>query len=259
MEKKIFALGDIHGNYKGLMQCLERSGFDYEKDTLIQLGDVCDGFSQTYEVVEELLKIKNLISICGNHDAIFRYWMERGTHMFDWSQGANHTAESYLKHANKDLEITPTWRSSGNRTFRVNLTLVDIPQTHIDFFKNQKDFYLDEKNRGFVHGGFNHPQGLGYETLDTYCWDRDLWDKYSLEVEEGDTNFQCYAHEEVFIGHSPVLRDKSTIPVTRGRVTNLDTGGGFREGKVSIMNVDTHEFWQSDIAIDLYPNEHPRK
>ncbi len=28
---KIFAIGDIHGAYKSLLQCLERSGFDFLK------------------------------------------------------------------------------------------------------------------------------------------------------------------------------------------------------------------------------------
>ena len=38
---KTFVIGDIHGAYKALLQCFERSGFDYEKDHLIVLGDVC--------------------------------------------------------------------------------------------------------------------------------------------------------------------------------------------------------------------------
>ena len=36
-------MGDIHGNYRGLLQCLEKSNFDYDNDKLIQLGDVVDG------------------------------------------------------------------------------------------------------------------------------------------------------------------------------------------------------------------------
>ena len=44
--KRILCIGDIHGNYKGLMQCLQRSNFDYQNDTLISLGDVVDGHSQ---------------------------------------------------------------------------------------------------------------------------------------------------------------------------------------------------------------------
>ena len=41
---KTFAIGDIHGAYKAMMQCFERSKFDYKKDRLIVMGDVCDGY-----------------------------------------------------------------------------------------------------------------------------------------------------------------------------------------------------------------------
>ena len=52
---RTFAMGDVHGAYKALEQCLERSSFDKDKDTLIQLGDVADGFEHVYDCVEELL------------------------------------------------------------------------------------------------------------------------------------------------------------------------------------------------------------
>lgn len=64
---KTFCCGDIHGNYKALKQVLEKSNFDYDNDTLISLGDIVDGWSDTYKCVEELLKIKNRIDIKGNH------------------------------------------------------------------------------------------------------------------------------------------------------------------------------------------------
>jgi serine/threonine protein phosphatase 1 len=54
MKKRTLVIGDIHGNYKGLLQCLERCQFDNENDTLISVGDVVDGHSQSFEVVEKL-------------------------------------------------------------------------------------------------------------------------------------------------------------------------------------------------------------
>ena len=38
-----FAIADIHGNNRALLQVLHRCNFDYENDTLICLGDVVDG------------------------------------------------------------------------------------------------------------------------------------------------------------------------------------------------------------------------
>ena len=84
---KTFTIGDTHGNYRALKQCLERSNFDYENDTLIHLGDICDGWVYVYECVEELLKIKNLIPIKGNHDDWFLQWINTGIHPDGWRQG----------------------------------------------------------------------------------------------------------------------------------------------------------------------------
>lgn len=67
---KVFTIGDIHGRVEALKEVLASSRFDYEVDTLILLGDVCDGGYNTYEVVEELLKIKHIIFVIGNHDCL---------------------------------------------------------------------------------------------------------------------------------------------------------------------------------------------
>lgn len=53
---KTFIIGDIHGGNKALEQVLERSGFNREKDTLISLGDIADGWSETSECVEKTIK-----------------------------------------------------------------------------------------------------------------------------------------------------------------------------------------------------------
>ncbi len=62
---KTFVLGDPHGALKAIKQVLKKSKFDYEEDKLICLGDIADGFSETPEALEELLKIKNLIFFNG--------------------------------------------------------------------------------------------------------------------------------------------------------------------------------------------------
>jgi hypothetical protein len=38
----------------------------------------------------------------------------------------------------------------------------------------------------------------------------------------------------------------------------MDTAAGWG-GKPSIMDVNTQQFWQSDLTSDLYPNVIPRK
>jgi serine/threonine protein phosphatase 1 len=64
-------------------------------------------------------------------------------------------------------------------------------------------------------------------------------------------------YKEIYIGHTPVTKIEEATPVNKACVWNVDTGATFK-GKLSIMDVDTKEFWQSDALPDLYPNEKGR-
>jgi len=94
---KTFVIWDIHWGYRSLIQCLERSKFNYDKDQLIVLGDITDGWNETPLVIEELLKIKNLILVWGNHDIWCNEWFKFGARPIIWTQqGGQATIDSYI-------------------------------------------------------------------------------------------------------------------------------------------------------------------
>jgi serine/threonine protein phosphatase 1 len=267
---KTFVIGDLHGNYKGLKQCLERSGFDYEKDTLITLGDICDGYSEVYEVVEELLRIDNRIDIKGNHDEPFLEFIEKGIHPWTWNQGGVGTLKSYGKLLGDKFKFdyTPAGAWGEPENYKSNLNSGDIPLSHKEFFRHQIPYYIDDKNRCFVHGGFNRHSYIKTQMHYTLWWDRDLWmaaRSFKDMPEKGD-NVVGHKYKfkmkdefsEVFIGHTSTVNWNTTLPMKAANIWNLDTGGGFA-GKVTIMDVDTHEFWQSDISTELYPDDFGRR
>ena len=128
-----FVMGDIHGAHRALLQCLERASFDYANDLLIQLGDVSDGFDEVYECVEELLKIRNLIAIKGNHDEWLNQFCKTGYHEQHWSQGGKGTVSSYSKFSGKK----PNFIASKFFGFTANIEPSDIPETHKTFFRDQ--------------------------------------------------------------------------------------------------------------------------
>jgi serine/threonine protein phosphatase 1 len=257
--QRTFVLADIHGGYKALLQCLERSNFNYETDTLIQLGDVVDGWSEVYECVEELLKIKNLIAIRGNHDDWFRTWLKFDQHPISWNQGGYGTLNSYCKNLDKEL-----W-SVDRQGYLTDLLVMDIPNTHIEFFlKKQQPYYVDSENRLFVHGGFNRHFPITdeiYNNEDVLMWDRDLWlAALSYGTIDLTTRPRFKMHDkfsEVFIGHTTTINWKTDEPMQGANIWNLDTGCGFK-GKLTIMDVDTKEYWQSDTVQELYNNEKGR-
>lgn len=246
---RTFVMGDLHGSYKALIQCLERSDFDYENDVLIQLGDVVDGHNEVYECVEELLKIKNLIPIKGNHDEWFNEFIRTDYHPVLWQYGGKNTILSYLKYKDGPKICL----SKGGR-IKTSLVSSDIPPHHRQFFQDQKNYHITDDNRCFVHAGFDRDVAFKEQREPNYYWDRNLWTE-ALSCQENDAVDQDFEmiteFKEIFIGHTATTNWGTDKPMKALNITNLDTGAG-HSGKLTIMDVATKEIWQSDPVKELY-------
>lgn len=252
---KKYAIADIHGNYKALMQCLRKCNFDYENDVLISLGDIVDGFPQSYECVTELLKIKNLISIQGNHDQLFLEFINTGSHQFEWRQGFDSTASSYLLNLPTQKEINKRLDLGWITTFKPD----DVPHTHKEFFDRQIPYYIDNDCL-FVHGGFNRHFPIKDQLPFSFMWDRDFWMSAVSFDAIGYKDFKIKdKFNNIFIGHTSTTLWRQETPMMKYNIINLDTGAGNVKGRLTIMNVDTKEYWQSEVSSLLYPHHTPRK
>ncbi|WP_313491867.1 MULTISPECIES: metallophosphoesterase [Sphingobacterium] len=244
-KRRAFVMGDIHGNINALKQCLERSGFDYEKDLLIQLGDIVDRNEGVYECVEELLKIKHLIAIKGNHDQWLDEFITTDFHPWFWNHGGEKTIHSYLKHSGSKGVC---FRSGSG--FKTSLNATDIPEQHRQFFRNQVLYHIDSQNRCFVHAGFDRHINFMQQKESTYYWDRTLWLDALNYLDETSSNVSYETipdFKEIFIGHTPTTGCGKDQPMTAYNIYNLDTGAG-DSGRLTIMDIDTKEYWQSDLA-----------
>ena len=234
--KRRFVIGDIHGAYKALLQCLERSGFDYEKDQLISLGDVADGWSEVPEVFDELLKIKDLIYVIGNHDEWLRQWFKFGALEHMWlSQGGQTTLDAYVR-----------LLDSGDTKRQV---------THQNLLE-KAPFYYEVDKMLFVHGGYDWHFPIEEQYGPDLMWDRHMWSVaayWQLQHNKGGELLKIDDYDYVFIGHTSTIGfQKDMKPLQMSNVWNLDQGAGYT-GKLTIMNVDTKEYWQSDTIDTLYP------
>lgn len=219
-------MGDIHGRHKALKEVLKKSNFDYKKDKLIVLGDVADGGYNTYEVVEELLKIKNLIYIIGNHDEWFMNHIKSGWAEEIWlQQGGSDTLRSYGASV---ITAKRHWEDS-----RIDTTNLKIPKTHQEFFNKGKYYHIEDKML-FVHGGFRPEVGVGGETKQILLWDRDLI-KYARAG-----NF-IKPYDWVFVGHTTTQTYGLTQPIRYRNLFMLDCGAGW-SGKLCIMDIDTKRY-----------------
>jgi serine/threonine protein phosphatase 1 len=215
---KTFVIGDIHGAYKALLQCLKLSDFDKKEDRLICLGDVCDRGRQIKECIDELLTIPNCVYILGNHDVWALEWGIHGKAPLEWLvQGGSLTVESYKK--------------------------AGMPKEHIQFLSKAL-LYFVEKNRLFVHGGFDPERSLENTPKEIFIWDRSLI-KQAQQSHLIDPDYKFGTYDEVFIGHTPTINFGKKEPQKFCNVWALDTGAGWG-AKLTIMDVETKQFWQAD-------------
>ena len=204
------------------------------KDKLIIIGDIVDGYPYTYQVVEELLKIKNLVFILGNHDKWFKEFISYGMSPNIWlHQGGANTLKSY----HSQLDMTSLESGSIVDETKVDLLEVTIPVTHQEFFNTSK-YYHKQDDMLFVHGGFDTTiEDMELQSKKDLVWDRSLIEYAKHNVIKG--------YKKVFIGHSTTeLIDGSTEPVIRNNLYCLDCGAG-HSGKLAIMDINTEEYWLS--------------
>ena len=233
---KTFVIGDIHGAYKALQQCIERSKINKNEDTLIFVGDIVDGYSQVPECVDMLLEFKNLIAIRGNHDQWFMKWAKTGYIFPGWfRQGGAATLARYED--NKEL----------------------VSKHMLEYFDKTLIYYIDsERNYAFMHGGYNWHMPLTSNTDDLIMWDRHMVETaQTWEYEKTNVPFKFKEFNKIFVGHTTTQHSfsrrhaASLLPAFLVNLINLDTGAGWN-GKLTIMNIDTLDFWQSDVVTDLY-------
>ena len=63
----VYCMSDIHGNYEGYKNLLEKVDFK-EEDTLYVLGDVIDRGKQSIKILQDMMIRPNVVPIIGNHE-----------------------------------------------------------------------------------------------------------------------------------------------------------------------------------------------
>lgn len=223
---RTFVVGDIHGAHKALLQCFERTCFDYAKDRLIVLGDVCDGYPEVKQCLDELLKVKHCDYLLGNHDLWALDWATVGWKEAVWlNQGGRATIESY-----------------GGQP---------MLQAHINLLKEAL-LWLELEDKIFVHAGFYPAQPLSAHDRIDLIWDRSLIEQ-AYKASKINPNYQFGTFKEIYLGHTTTQAFGSIKPLKLCNVWALDTGAGW-SGCLTMMDVHTKEYWQSDLTSILYPD-----
>ncbi len=239
---KTVVIGDIHGGFRALKQLVERA--DLPSNTkYIFVGDYVDGWSEAAEVISFLIDFSqkhDCIFIRGNHDDLFYRYLISGESNPMWlAQGGKNSVKSYVDISRTKKEI------------------------HARFFQNLVNYHIDSHNRLYLHAGFTNQAGPQHEYYPNLVyWDRTLWEMVcamdnSIPIDGDRYPKRLKLFKEIFIGHTPVTRVGFNQPANFANVWNVDTGAAY-QGRLSMLDVDTKQIWQSDPVHLLYPNEKGR-
>ena len=240
---RTFAIGDIHGGLRALIQVLNKLALK-EEDKIIFMGDYVDGWSESAQVVEFLINLSEKFDctfIKGNHDV----WCQ------NWLKDPKDVNPSWFLHGGKETIDSYDGFSDEEK------------KEHYTFFKNLPLYHIDYQNRLFLHAGFTSMHGVEKEQFkELFYLDRSLWEML-LGLDKNikkDSVFypkRIQHYTEIYIGHTPTTNYNQPNPMNIANVWNVDTGAAFK-GKVTGLNIETKEFFQSDNLPSLYPDEKGR-
>jgi serine/threonine protein phosphatase 1 len=197
---RIFAVGDVHGCYRKMLDLLERLPLDSSEDFLVFLGDYIDRGAESSEVISHLLelrkRVRNLIFLKGNHEhALLEY---------------ARTGDTENLRLLRKMGVEPTLASYGNSPVRSLYDLSFLPSDHWGFLESLLPYY-ELGGYLFVHAGV--PPGEKLED----CPQETLFTIRGTFLEQDVT-----LGKMIVFGHTPF----ETPFVTHDKI-GIDTGAAY--------------------------------
>lgn len=215
MTTPIYAIGDIHGHLDKLEEVMARIVADGGSDAeVVFLGDLVDRGPDSKGVIDFVLygleQGRNWTVLTGNHDRMFRYFLEPSPRVdmrlrpdLYWLHdrlGGRDTLGSYGLHFDVEARLSEIHAAARST----------VPEDHVTFLTSLP-YHKQQEELLFVHAGIRPDVALADQLKDDLCWIRE--------------DFLTYPHPHPWLvvhGHTPVDHPKHF-----GNRVNLDTGAGY--------------------------------
>lgn len=256
-------IGDIHGCYGKLSDVLARCGYGQDKDNLFFTGDMCDRGNENVKVVRFLMGLRNFFPVLGNHDVWLQYYLgsDEISPLWTGTNGGIVTIKDFERHAvhgEEKLRMARWMQGFPFIRFTDRYVVVHggIPACSQDFLdgvsKVKRDLYettqyqvgnwmlecdLPLWDRSYIRSAMYAKENP--EKLRDKSWEFDGLG--SGGIANLPWNFQG---RMMFVGHTPL---KEPFCSEEYRLVALDTGSFNPGGKITVVDMDTLDYWQSEV------------
>lgn len=231
-------IGDVHGRYDRLMDVLEKGCFDPDTDNLYSVGDFADRGSEPVSVLRYLRSIRHFFPVLGNHDLWLRDYLLFDLEDEGWTvhNGGAITVEDFRRNnvSTEEKRELGAWLDSMPAV-RITPEYIILHGGNAGMSEAQLSEFAAENER------VDESNSL-YDCL----WDRDyLFSAYG-HAEYQPTFFELPMQTDklIFIGHTPLETRPLYFPSYH--LVATDSRAGRPEGFLSLIDMDTLEYWQSD-------------
>lgn len=195
MNKRLLAIGDVHGCFKQLCSLLTEIINLNMEDKLVMLGDYIDRGPESKQVLDLIMELiaegYDILPLMGNHEDMMRNAPKSTLDNYNWMlNGGGETLDSFGV------------SSAGN-----------IDKKYMDFVSGLSLYHIID-NYIFVHGGFNDDIDDPFSDEYSMLWERRF--EYNSPVFDGKT---------IIHGHRPhSLTELSEQLKHKPSIINIDTG-----------------------------------
>lgn len=247
--KRLFVMGDLHGKYDKAIDVLSQVDIQ-DDDLLIMLGDYTDRGEQNIKcenLMLQLFKQDNVRCLMANHELMLIEHMMIMVHrvtkkilklkeldtltdeqweiIIDYMK--NFTYDGDIYHFNGGTATLDEVNESNIELFKQYLkTIVKLPKK-IRLTVGDQEYFI-------VHAGIDPKVNLSEQNINDLLWIREsFYDYYDDNV-------------IIVIGHTPVQGVfGDNIPHFRNNIIFNDTGSFIADGKITITEVLSGNYWQS--------------
>ncbi len=230
-DRRVYAIGDVHGRVDLLMELLDRIGGDdwrrkqRDDTTLVLLGDYIDRGPNSREVIDFIIKLReqwpSVTCLMGNHEQVFQMAIqgdEQAVRFFTrQGVGGRETLMSYGARADEldRMSATELWEWIDQA----------VPQAHKDFLASLNSMAIIG-DYAFVHAGIQPGVPMEEQEETDLYWIRDTF----LEDE---------APHPYMIVHGHSIRESVE---RRSNRIGIDTGA-YATGRLTAIGLEGTDCW----------------